>query len=84
MSDTDGNILVSKNGFADNATVRDTFRLADGNYIFTIYDDGENGSGLMFPFDAAATAGNFLLKDSKDVTIYNAKPNMTPTSSLFA
>jgi hypothetical protein len=82
ISDMDGNILVTKNGLADKKTIRDTFKLEEGSYIFTIYDD-TFGSGLMFPFVQGATSGTFSLKDSDSTLIYQTKPDYSPNSSWF-
>ncbi|MES2766556.1 MAG: peptide-N-glycosidase F-related protein [Bacteroidota bacterium] len=80
--DMAGNILISKDGLKDKTTIRDTFKLDDGSYIFTIYDDAF-GTGLMNPFITGRTDGTFLLKDSKDAVIYQSKVDYSLNSSWF-
>ncbi|HYF02617.1 MAG TPA: T9SS type A sorting domain-containing protein, partial [Patescibacteria group bacterium] len=82
VKDMDGKILYSKQNMPDGAQIVETFKLADGHYTFTIYDDAF-GSGLMFPFIQGYAAGNFILKDASGEVIYSAQPNYLPTSSWF-
>jgi hypothetical protein len=58
VSDGDGNVLYSKNGFAANTLYRDTIHLANGCYSFEINDEGQNGLAWW----AAAEEGNGYLR----------------------
>ncbi|MBC8144146.1 MAG: T9SS type A sorting domain-containing protein, partial [bacterium] len=71
--DGNDNVVHSGGEFEDRTIYRDTIRLADGCYRFIIYDEFEFLRDGLIPI--RGTAGNYTLRDSKNVTIINGASN---------
>jgi hypothetical protein len=62
ITDDQGNVVLSKSGFASNAVHKDTILLPDGCYTFRLTDSGEDG--LYFWFYPSFGSGYLRLRNA--------------------